>query len=93
MKLFGYFTVDFWTLLGFFGQALFMLSFVVQWWMSEKKKESHLPKAFWVLRMLGAFILIAYVIKRQDIVILVGNVLQVFIYARNLALIKKQEGV
>ncbi|MBL8419168.1 MAG: lipid-A-disaccharide synthase N-terminal domain-containing protein, partial [Dechloromonas sp.] len=36
-----------WIIIGFGGQALFMMRFVVQWWSSEKEKRVVVPVAFW----------------------------------------------
>jgi lipid-A-disaccharide synthase-like uncharacterized protein len=36
-----------WTVLGFFGQFLFAMRFLIQWIVSEKKKESTIPVVFW----------------------------------------------
>jgi lipid-A-disaccharide synthase-like uncharacterized protein len=91
MNLFNYFLIDFWTIWGFVAQLLFLSSFVVQWYMSEKLKKSCLPKQFWILRLVGSIMLLVYVFKRHDIVFLTGISLQMFIYMRNLILIKNQE--
>jgi len=92
--IFG-FTIDFWTLWGFFGQFFFFLSFVVQWYHSEKKQMSHLPADFWYLRIFASFWLISYVIVRKDLVFLAALVLQLVIYFRNVHLIRKngQQGL
>lgn len=82
------FKVDFWTMWGFFGQFFFLLSFVVQWYHSEKKKISHLPPDFWYLRIFASFWLIVYVIVRKDLVFLAALVLQLIIYFRNIYLIR-----
>ena len=36
-----------WIAIGFGGQGLFMMRFVVQWWSSEKAKQVVVPVAFW----------------------------------------------
>ena len=82
------FKIDFWTLWGFLGQFFFLLSFVVQWYRSEKKKESYLPIDFWYLRIFASLLLIVYVIARKDIVFLIALVLQMGIYLRNIQLIR-----
>jgi len=83
------FKIDFWTLWGFFGQFFFLMSFVVQWYQSEKKKISYLPVDFWYLRLFASFWLIIYVIVRKDLVFLAALILQILIYLRNLHLIYK----
>ncbi|MDP2600227.1 MAG: lipid-A-disaccharide synthase N-terminal domain-containing protein, partial [Deltaproteobacteria bacterium] len=83
------FYIDFWTLWGFAAQLLFFLSFVVQWYKSEKKKESYLPSEFWYLRLIGALMLIIYVFQRRDIVFFVSLLLQMVIYGRNIFIMRK----
>ena len=36
-----------WLVLGFVGQALFSMRFLIQWIYSEKNKRSMIPTAFW----------------------------------------------
>jgi lipid-A-disaccharide synthase-like uncharacterized protein len=40
------FQLDFWLILGFVGQAMFTMRFLLQWIASEKKKESVIPVSF-----------------------------------------------
>jgi lipid-A-disaccharide synthase-like uncharacterized protein len=82
------FKFDFWTLWGFVARFFFLLSFVVQWYHSEKKKVSHLPADFWYIRIFASAWLIVYVIVRRDIVFLMATLLQVLICARNIYLIR-----
>lgn len=89
MEIFG-FTIDFWTIWGLAAQGLFFGSFVIQWWKSEKTKESHLPAEFWYLRLAGSVMLFAYVLERRDLVFLITIVLQVLIYVRNISLMRKK---
>ncbi len=86
--MFKNFVFDFWAGWGFFAQFLFMMSFVVQWYKSEKLKQSYLPNEFWYLRLVASLMLIVYVIKKQDLVFFIGVVLQSAIYIRNIILIK-----
>jgi len=84
--------MDLWTIVGFFSQALFLFSFVLQWYCSEKKKRSYIPMEFWYLRILGAVLLLVYALARKDIVFLVTAFFQFFIYFRNIDLIRKGAG-
>ncbi len=86
--MFKNFVFDFWTGWGFFAQFLFLMSFVVQWYKSEKLKQSYLPSEFWYLRLVASLMLLFYVFKKQDLVFFVGVVLQSAIYVRNIILIK-----
>lgn len=85
------FHFDFWTALGLFGQFIFFMRFVVQWWASEKAGRSVLPMSFWYFSVLGTVILLVYGWQRQDLVILVGFSLALVIYARNIVLVKREK--
>ena len=89
MNFYG-FTIDFWTIWGFIAQSLFFSSFVIQWYKSERKKKSFLPKEFFYLRLTGSSMLLLYVIKRKDLVFLVAIILQMFMYLRNIILLRNE---
>jgi len=75
---------------GFVGQALFGSRFIVQWFVSERSKESVIPYSFWVLSLLGGAILLTYAIFRRDPVFIVGQAAGLVVYARNLMLIHRK---
>ena len=74
--------------LGLLGQALFSARFIVQWIASERRRASHVPVAFWYLSIAGGITLLGYAIYRADPVFILGQSTGVFIYARNLYLIR-----
>ena len=78
-----------WLIIGFGGQALFSMRFIVQWLKSERVKKSVIPLAFWYFSLGGGVLLTAYAIHRGDPVFIVGQSLGLFIYLRNLWLIYK----
>jgi lipid-A-disaccharide synthase-like uncharacterized protein len=78
-----------WIIIGFVGQAMFTLRFVIQWIASEKAKKSIVPNAFWYFSIAGSLTLLVYAIHRRDPVFIVGQSTGSFIYLRNLYLIKK----
>ncbi|VAV83255.1 Lipid-A-disaccharide synthase [hydrothermal vent metagenome] len=80
-----------WLAIGFAGQLLFASRFIVQWLASEKAKKSVIPLAFWFLSIGGGLTLLAYAIWRRDPVFIMGQSLGVFIYTRNLMLIRKDK--
>lgn len=82
---------DAWTAFGFLAQFVFFLRFAVQWWVSEKKKQSVIPLGFWYLSVAGSLMILIYAIKREDIVFIAAQFLALFIYMRNIVLQKKQE--
>ncbi|MGV3740926.1 MAG: lipid-A-disaccharide synthase N-terminal domain-containing protein [Burkholderiaceae bacterium] len=79
-----------WLLLGFFGQALFMMRFVIQWIHSERLRKSVVPLAFWHFSIWGGVTLLIYSIYREDPVFITGQLLGIAIYLRNLHLIKTE---
>jgi len=80
-----------WLAVGFAGQFIFFLRFVVQWVHSERRGRSSIPVAFWYLSIFGAVIILAYAIYRLDPVFILGQGLAIIIYVRNLALIRKKD--
>jgi lipid-A-disaccharide synthase-like uncharacterized protein len=78
-----------WKLFGLIGQVLFGMRFVVQWFASEKKKDSIIPLSFWYFSLAGGVVLFVYALHIQDIVFIIGQGLGLIIYARNLYLIRR----
>ena len=79
-----------WLIIGFLGQALFTMRFVVQWIKSERLKRSVVPLAFWYFSLFGGATLFCYAVHRGDPVLIVGQGLGIFIYLRNLWLIYRE---
>lgn len=78
-----------WLAVGFLGQALFSARFLVQWLASERLRKSVIPVAFWYFSLAGGLTLLAYALYRQDPVFIVGQASGVFIYLRNLQLLRR----
>ena len=74
---------------GFGGQLLFAMRFIVQWITSEGAKRSVIPVMFWYFSIGGGMVLLLYAIWRQDPVIICGQGLGLFIYLRNLYFIRR----
>ena len=79
-----------WLSIGFLGQFMFSMRFLVQWLVSERARESVVPLAFWYFSLAGGVTLLSYAIWRQDPVIIVGQATGLIIYSRNLRLIYKK---
>jgi lipid-A-disaccharide synthase-like uncharacterized protein len=77
-------------ILGFVGNLLFAMRFIVQWIASEKRGESVLPVSFWHFSIAGSMILGAYFIFRRDPVGIVSSLPNSVIYLRNLHLIGRK---
>ena len=73
-----------WLIVGFLGQGLFSARFIVQWLVSERKKQSVIPVMFWYFSILGGATLLIYSIHKQDPVYIVGQGLGLIVYFRNL---------
>ncbi|MEM9881917.1 MAG: lipid-A-disaccharide synthase N-terminal domain-containing protein [Planctomycetota bacterium] len=78
-----------WVTLGLGGQVLFTGRMLLQWLASEKEKRSVVPPLFWYLSLAGASMLLVYFVWRKDIVGVLGQSTGWFIYARNVALIRR----
>jgi lipid-A-disaccharide synthase-like uncharacterized protein len=84
---------DVWLIVGFTAQGLFTGRFLIQWIASERRKESHIPVAFWYLSLAGGSLLLAYAVHRRDPVFILGQATGLVVYARNLHLIlRKRQG-
>lgn len=79
-----------WLTIGLVGQAIFAARFLMQWLISEKQKRSVIPLSFWYLSIVGGIILLVYALYKGDPVFIIGQAAGVFVYIRNLYLIKQQ---
>ena len=79
----------FWLALGFVGQALFSMRFLIQWIASERLRHSVVPVVFWYFSLAGGATLFVYALWRMDPVFIVGQGLGIIVYVRNLQLISK----
>ncbi len=82
-------TEKIWLGIGFFGQTVFFMRWVVQWFASERSSRSHVPVAFWYMSLAGGLITLAYAIYREDPVFIAGQSVGAFVYIRNLMLIRR----
>jgi lipid-A-disaccharide synthase-like uncharacterized protein len=75
--------------LGFAGQALFSIRFIIQWIASEAKRQSVIPDAFWYFSLGGGVCLLTYAVLRSDPVFMLGQAGGLVVYTRNLVLIRR----
>ena len=80
-----------WLVIGFLGQACFFSRFLVQWMASERAGRSLVPRAFWYLSIAGGGIVLTYAIWRRDPVFILGQSVGLFVYLRNLVLLRREE--
>ncbi|KQS74107.1 lipid A biosynthesis protein [Rhizobium sp. Leaf384] len=81
-----------WLIVGLFAQTMFSLRFIIQWLRSEKEKRSVIPHAFWWFSLFGGLTLLAYGLHRREPVLILGQVMGVVIYGRNIVLIHRSRG-
>ena len=82
-----------WLIVGFVGQAVFGMRFVVQWIATERRKKSVVPVAFWYMSFFGSVIVLTYVIYRRDPVLIPSFSLNLLIYMRNLYFIHRKKPI
>ncbi len=79
-----------WLGVGFAGQLVFSLRFLIQWIASERRGESVIPIAFWYISLAGTALLFAYATYRRDPVFMLGQGFGAVVYIRNLMLIYRK---
>lgn len=70
--------------LGFGAQALFGLRLIVQLVVAERKKTAITPTLFWYLSLVASFLFLIYGFLRNDLVVVLGQIVSYYIYIRNL---------
>lgn len=75
--------------IGFLAQAFFSARIFVQWIISERAKKVVSPSIFWVLSIIGSYLLCIYGWFRHDFSIILGQILSYYIYLWNL----KEKGI
>jgi len=82
-------TEQFWLSIGLGAQGFFSMRFAVQWIVSERRKASVMPLAFWLFSLCGGLMLLTYAIHRRDPVFVIGELVTTSIYLRNLHLLRR----
>lgn len=80
-----------WVTIGLLGQVCFFGRFFVQWVASERAGRSIVPRAFWYFSIAGGMILLSYAIWRRDPVFVLGQSGGLFVYLRNLVLLRRED--
>jgi lipid-A-disaccharide synthase-like uncharacterized protein len=76
-----------WTGIGFLGQAVFGVRFLIQWLRSEQTGHSVIPIAFWYCSLAGGLVSFCYALHLQAWPLLIGQGMPIPIYVRNLYMI------
>jgi lipid-A-disaccharide synthase-like uncharacterized protein len=77
---------SFWKVIGWLGNAIFSSRFLVQWYVTEKKKRVVVPQAFWWLSLVGSLTFLCYSIHQQDSVFIFAYAFTWIPYIRNLVI-------
>jgi len=80
-----------WDIVGYCGNAVFGSRFLLQWYVSERRRQSVIPKAFWWLSLLGTVILAVYYIGLGNGPGTIGSAPNALIYLRNLQLLRREK--
>jgi lipid-A-disaccharide synthase-like uncharacterized protein len=75
-----------WLAIGLLGAALWGLRFLLQWWSSERRGESHFPRSFWWSSLVGNGLLLAYSVHLGDALYIAGYAVGPLVQVRNLML-------
>jgi lipid-A-disaccharide synthase-like uncharacterized protein len=77
-----------WLLVGLVAQGTFFARWIIQWAVSERRRESVIPTLFWWCSLAGATLLLVYFIGRREPVGVLGQAVGWIVYSRNLYLIR-----
>ena len=70
--------------IGFLAQGFFSARILVQWLMSERAHRVLSPTLFWVLSIIGSYLLCVYGFLRHDFAIVLGQFISYYVYLWNL---------
>lgn len=82
-----------WHLFGAAGGLVFYGRFYVQWLVSEAKKKSVIPIAFWYMSGAGSLMQFVYAVHLRSPGMAFGQCFNVIVYSRNLVHIWRERGV
>src|SRR5438552_9650833 len=77
--------------IGFIGNALFSMRFLVQWLASERQCESVIPVSFWYWSIAGSALMCLYFVFRRDTVVILSYLLNLIIYICNFIIIRNRK--
>lgn len=78
--------INWYTAIGLLAQILFAARMLVQWILSERAREVVNPSLFWWLSLFGALLMSFYGFLRNDLAIMVGQLVSYYVYCFNLKL-------
>ncbi len=83
---------SFWLAVGLVGSTLWVARFLLQWILSERKGESHLPLRFWLVSLGGAALLLAYSVFRRNLIFILGYAFPLPLILWNILLFRRNGG-
>ena len=78
-----------WAGIGYAGQAVFGVRFLIQWLRSEQAGHSVVPIAFWYVSVAGGLISLTYALHLQAWPLVLGQAMPLPIYLRNVYMIHR----
>lgn len=81
-----------WALFGAVGSAVFYGRFFVQWYASERRKQSVIPIAFWYMSSVGSLMVFTYAVYLRSPGAAFGQCFNILVYSRNLIHIWRERG-
>jgi lipid-A-disaccharide synthase-like uncharacterized protein len=79
-----------WLVIGLTGSTVWVFRFAIQWWVSERRGLTVVPRSFWICSLVGNCLLLAYAIHAGDVVFILAYLPGPLIYARNLVLMRSE---
>lgn len=80
-----------WKIIGWLGNLIFSSRFLVQWYVTEKKKRVVVPQAFWWLSLTGSLVFLCYSIHQRDSVFIFAYAFTWIPYIRNLIIHRRHK--
>jgi len=76
-----------WLAIGVFGQGLFALRFLIQWAITELRKKSTIPPAFWYISVVASILMMSSHFQRHEWLYAIGIGSTLFVYLRNIYMV------
>ena len=80
-----------WVSFGTLGQLIFFSRWIIQWFTSEKLKNSVIPISFWWCSLIGGIITLVYAHHIGSFPFMLAQAIGIIVYSRNLFLIYKNK--
>jgi len=81
-----------WTAFGTLGAVIFYGRFWVQWIVSERRRQSVVPIAFWYMSAVGSVMVFTYAVHLRNPGMAFGQCFNIVVYSRNLTHIWRERG-